>query len=297
MPKATKSSAAPRPALHDIPATQFRIASYASAYFVEHPDPAAIRKLYTWYTKNWGEQLHWLLDSVTARHRPFDRSEAEEMLRRWLKANPKKGNLLWASFGGDTHHAVSEWFTWGKMELGKSCNIQLSWPIEQTKSFWEEHMVRALKVFDVPLDYGYGGLLLSWPPHDRGRDRTHVPMHDQLLRRFSGLDPVDSLFHGHLSLVGIRSPGWLTAIGWHHIEYLPKGTLERLPTEIVVHKLRHCAVLQLGPAPKLGDVNAKEDMSLYRAAAAALKPLRPAEPHGWSGNYLYKGHDWLSRFD
>ncbi len=157
--------------------------------------------------------------------------------------------------------------------------------------------MRALHVFDTPLDWGYGGLLLSWPPHDRGRDRTHVPLHDQLLRRLSGIDPVDPLWHGHISRLGLRSPSWLRAIGWHHVETLPKGTLDALPDGVVVHERKHCAVIQIGPAPTLGDVNAKEDMSLYRAVALALKPLRPGRTWHWLGNYMYKSADWMARFD
>lgn len=58
---------------------------------------------------------------------------------------------------------------------------------------------------------------------------------------------------------------------------------------------RQKPMLQLGSARKRRDVNAKEDMSLYRAAAAALKPLRPAGPPGWAGNDFYDGDDWLAR--
>lgn len=86
------------------------------------------------------------------------------MLARWIRTNKKRGDFLWASFGGDTHHAVSEWLAQGIVELGRSCNLQMSWPIEQPPSFWQDHLERSLQVFDVPLDWGYGGLLLTWPP-------------------------------------------------------------------------------------------------------------------------------------
>jgi len=37
-----------------------------------------------------------------------------------------------------------------------------------------------------------------------------VFLHDHLLRRLSGVDPVDPLWHDHISLDSVRSPGWLT---------------------------------------------------------------------------------------
>jgi len=291
MPRQKKPTAAGDP-LAAISGDQFRFASYASVHFMTDPKPQPVSKLYKWYTDHWGAELRWLVDSVTERHRPFVASEANAMLGRWIRGARGSGDFLWASFGGETHHAVSEWLVEGTLDLAESCSLQMSWPVGKT---WDEHLARALKAFDVPLDFGYGGLGLTWPVHDGGWDRTHVPVHDQLLRRFSGVDPLDSLFHS--SLKGIRTPGWLTAIGHHHIDRLPRNTLASLPKEIVSHRLPHCIVLQLGPAPKLGDANAKEDMSLYRAAMAALKPLRDPNTWHWLGNYMYKSPDWMARFD
>ncbi|MFO0612365.1 MAG: DUF3396 domain-containing protein [Polyangiaceae bacterium] len=172
--------------------------------------------------------------------------------------------------------------------------MQLTWPVPKDDDGWSAFATRALDLFDGPLDYGYAGLLLSFPIHHAGRG--HHALQDQLLRRFTGLDPFDLSWHALESEDGMRTPSWLTAIGRHHLARLGAAALQSLPADVVRHDLEHCVVLQLGPAPKLGDVNAKEDMSLYSAVARALRPLR-SNRNLWLGNYRYREKDWLARFD
>lgn len=46
----------------------------------------------------------------------------------------------------------------------------------------------------------------------------------------------------------------------------------------MIHDYGTGVIIQAGPAPSLGDVNAGDHLPLYRAVAKRLKKLRPREP-------------------
>ncbi|NEP60529.1 MAG: DUF3396 domain-containing protein [Symploca sp. SIO2G7] len=73
---------------------------------------------------------------------------------------------------------------------------------------------------------------------------------------------------------GIADVGWRTFVGDYYLPRLPE--LDAVADAPVVTLERHerMAILTAGAVPIWGDVNADEDISAYRAVAAALAPVR-----------------------
>jgi len=73
---------------------------------------------------------------------------------------------------------------------------------------------------------------------------------------------------------GIADIGWRTIIGRPFLDRLPDLASADLPDTIHVTGTPDYAVVQAGPAPIWGDVNAGEDISAYAAVAELLRPVQ-----------------------
>jgi hypothetical protein len=92
-------------------------------------------------------------------------------------------------------------------------------------------------------------------------------------------DPLDGLTAENLGfywddppdlLPGLPDIGWRTILGPALAARV--GTLPEQPG-VTVERGAHCVALTAGPRPIWGDVNAAEDISAFRAVAAALAPI------------------------
>ncbi|MGH1329259.1 MAG: hypothetical protein ACRBBK_00105 [Paracoccaceae bacterium] len=82
---------------------------------------------------------------------------------------------------------------------------------------------------------------------------------------------------------GIADIGWRTFIGPEYLDRLPKAL--DLPAGIKVEASEAMLILTAGKAPIWGDVNLAEDITLYRAIAAALAPVRYPYPIALNQNF------------
>ncbi|MFT6451441.1 MAG: hypothetical protein ACJA06_000925 [Halocynthiibacter sp.] len=82
---------------------------------------------------------------------------------------------------------------------------------------------------------------------------------------------------------GIADIGWRTFIGPEYLDRLPKAL--DLPAEIKVEASDAMLILTAGKAPIWGDVNQAEDITSYRAIAAALAPVRYPYPIALNQNF------------
>jgi hypothetical protein len=121
-------------------------------------------------------------------------------------------------------------------------------------------------------------------------------------KRFRGIDIGRPLFFSKYLSESIKCVNWLTFIGeWAVDDLGGVGSIRaRLGPEIVVHELPHGLMIQAGPRPGFGDVNAREELPHYRKVGQLLKRLRipesvlgPYDEIGGSENT----RNWLARFD
>lgn len=105
---------------------------------------------------------------------------------------------------------------------------------------------------------------------------------------------------------GIADIGWRTIIGHPFLERLPDLAAADLPDTVEVTKTADQVVMQAGPVPIWGDLNAGEDISAYSAVAEALRPVQAPLEISVSGLFGAKTEDpqgrdrpkaCLTRFD
>jgi hypothetical protein len=101
---------------------------------------------------------------------------------------------------------------------------------------------------------------------------------------------------------GCAPPNWLTLLHPSYVEQLGGAEgfprLEQLGLGIELHHWPEGLLIQAGPRPLLGDVNAGESVEAYRAVARVLRPLRAPGPHTWIDKRPREEADeWYARFD
>lgn len=137
------------------------------------------------------------------------------------------------------------------------------------KDFWIEHRHQLIAFANdlaktLPIGSGYATLSIA------GDDPRRL---QRLAIRYLALD---ISYPGAVKLdIGDKASGsyWITYFGQVLTEALHGVTAmqKALPKEIVIDEMRNgICRLQLGPEPILGDVNLREDVSLYRALASYL---------------------------
>lgn len=101
---------------------------------------------------------------------------------------------------------------------------------------------------------------------------------------------------------GIGDIGWHTLVGRDFWSRLPDDLDQRAAAaRVAVTRGPHFLTLTAGPRPIWGDVEAREDISGYRAAAALLKPVRfplgCARTLMFAGDHPDRAEAYVTRFD
>ena len=120
--------------------------------------------------------------------------------------------------------------------------------------------------------------------------------------RFSGVEVEDEGGGTAISCTDcIKGVNWLTLLAWSFVERLGgKAALRaKLSEAIELHDLPAGLMIQAGPSPGLGDVNAGERLPLYREVHRALTSIRSFDhcPFGGRAFGLNATRRWMSRFD
>jgi hypothetical protein len=157
---------------------------------------------------------------------------------------------------------------------------------------WFRSFVRGLPVAHATFGLGMSD---DWCLHE------HRLVRRALLCRYLGLDyDTDDLVWA--AKPWLRPPNWLTLLHPSYVEQLggPEGfqRLEQLGLGIELHHWPEGLLIQAGPRPLLGDVNAGEGVEAYRAVARVLRPLRAPGPHTWIDQRPDgEADEWYARFD
>jgi len=119
--------------------------------------------------------------------------------------------------------------------------------------------------------------------------------------RFSGVEVEDRISTSLCCKDTIKGVNWLTLISMDFVERLGgKGALRaQLSEAIALHELPTGMMIQAGPAPGLGDVNAGERLPLYREVHRVLTPIRNLDHYMLGARIFGKDETrrWMSRFD
>ena len=144
---------------------------------------------------------------------------------------------------------------------------------------------------------GYGGYFLQGRPGTR----YTIPSSERvfaLAQRYLGCDVQDLDVTPEVMKAGYKCLSWLTAVGTCWNERFAAAMSDAKAAAFAHIERPSGVLLQLGPAPTLGDRNRRDDMSVYQAVALALLPLQVQE-HGafWGTRWTPENTmEWLYRF-
>ncbi len=218
-------------------------------------------------------KLQWWYDSSNSRVRPFEDRYRE------FPANvlnfPSKDLTYWNVHSGERARDAAKLRFYAATQAAAAiarldslfwCMPDSSNPLDLVEEALE--FARS-----TPVRHGTLGVTLGLPAHDKWR--LHYPDMFVFASRYHGLD-LPQTFERETCIKGISTTNWVTFV---HQSFLKKlGGAEKLrkklSNEIVFHEILEGVAIQAGAAPQLGDVNAGEDLPLYREVGRALAPIR-----------------------
>lgn len=152
----------------------------------------------------------------------------------------------------------------------------------------------------APFFFGYAGFSFS-----ESLEAATKQTNEQYLvgpaMRFSGVEVEADLATGMCCQRQIKGVNWLTLVAPQLVEQVGgKAALRaQLSDAIDFHDLKTGLLIQAGPEPGLGDVNAGERLPLTREVHRALTPIRIREHDGFGGRFFWQDETrrWMRRLD
>jgi hypothetical protein len=126
----------------------------------------------------------------------------------------------------------------------------------------------------IPFQSGHAGFVFQTTEYDESESFTAAY---KLAMRYRGFDIQNEI--GDMVAVrqdGIKGVNWLTCLCSAYVERLEGERALRgsLPKGVEIVDVKGGLILKAGPAPIRGDVNRREDLSLYKAVYKAVEPLQ-----------------------
>ena len=250
-------------------------------------------------------ELRWYSDLEIRR---FPAATAE-LLRRPIArlADPALAHkdVKFAAQGGAEPGAPSPYVLdlWNRVTPESLSYLRFSLPLDRLPDFAAFAALTRTFAERLRFHHGYGGLTVN-ESLLLSVQQSNSRYIFALTKRLLGLEVEDSASTGRAARDAIKGVNWLTLVSDAFLPRLggEEALRARLGPEVTVSRLPAGLLLQAGPEPRYGDVNAEEMLPEYRAVARALKPIRlfkhpPLGPEelgsfGWQGTA-----DWLRRFD
>jgi len=284
--------------------TKLSLSLATTLYFKPPPDKCAdgILKAYQRYLELCEPQLTWFADETGKKYRearpdvlriPFDRVQ---------QALDSKKLYSWGAFAGKHHrHAAPYQFKailnpdeWG-----------LSWfrAAFSAETFRDDPATFVRIVKDLSSDnsvlHGLGGLSFS-ESMVNGAAQENEGYLIPAAMRFAGVEVEGDGMSAHCCHDATKGVNWLTLISDPFVKRLggEKTLRAQLSEAIEIHRLPWGLMIQAGPRPELGDVNAGERLLLYREVSNALRPVRVAVHWNLGVEFEEKRtRQWIGRFD
>jgi hypothetical protein len=141
---------------------------------------------------------------------------------------------------------------------------------------------------------GHAGLSFNY---DDTFINSYTHLQDPVVGRYRGVNVVHPWRYRKLD--GVPTVNWLTLVSSEDIERLGGWQVlaQQVKDPVVLHRLPHGALLQAGPSPQLGYVNAQERLEAYHAVGAVLAPVKSTiELQSSAGGGRAEANEWAHRF-
>lgn len=287
--------------------TKLSLSLAVTMYFKPPPESCAegVLKVYQRYLDLCEPQLTWFADETGKRYREARPDVLRIPFDRVPQALESKKFYSWGAFAG-THHrdAAATQFAvrlpQDKYNDGTLCSLRAAFPVE---AFREDParfvtLVQELAAM-VPVFHGYAGYSLS-QSMVRIAAQANEPYLIAAAGHFLGVEVEDDSGTRLSCTNAIKGVNWLTMIDDSLVKRLggQQAIVAQLGEEIAVVNMPWGLLIQAGPMPELGVVNAGQTLPLYRRVNQVLRPVRVAVHMDFGVEFeAARTRNWMTRFD
>lgn len=252
--------------------------------------------------------LRWYRTENMSQHKPVT-PRVKDMLRSWLSpgAPPREIINIELRDGDDfVDTADFSFFVYGSEASHirhpfRANMIRLSFPAAWGIEHGRDVLRLASEVCErMPFQSGHVGFVLQKSAYVRKEGETQAW---RLGMRYPCLDIANEGTDTVALRDAVKGVGWATLLSDAFISRLGGSDAIRaaLPDSVDIERVVGGLMLIIGPAPTIGDVDAGEDISAYKAVYRLIEPLQRAARDRYStfklpGNdYVAKTQRWLMR--
>lgn len=285
--------------------TKIALSLAITLYF--KPPPAAfaegVLECYRQYLELCEPHLRWF-SSSTGKFRPANAKVLRIPFRRVPEALSHNTYWSWRAYAGEDLHDAAPWQI--EAELDPVAHYLSHFRAAFAGEMFAGDLgrfVTLVKTFAarVPFFFGYAGFSFSESMElmrKQGNEHLLVPP----AMRFAGVEVEQQMAATSLCCgESIKGVNWLTLLGTGFVEQMGgKAALRvQLSEAIELHELPAGLLIQAGPLPGIGDINAGERLPLYREVHRVLTPIRNLAHRGLGNRafHLEETRRWMGRFD
>jgi hypothetical protein len=285
--------------------TKLALSFAVTLYFKSPPSAFAegVLECYRRYLELCEPHLRWF-SSATGKFRPASAKVLRIPFRRVPEALEHNTYWSWKAYAGEDLCDAAPWQFSAVLRPAPRdlSQFRAAFPVEMFAGDLGR-FVALVEAFAacVPFFFGYAGFSFS-----QAMELMRLQGNEQLLvpaaMRFSGIEVEAQINGTALSCAeAIKGVNWLTLLGSGFVEKLGgKAALRaQLSEPIELHDLPAGLMIQAGPLPGIGDVNAGERLPLYREVHRVLTPIRVRSHCVFGGRQfgVDETRRWIGRFD
>jgi hypothetical protein len=253
------------------------------------------------------EHLHWVTPPKAKRESPID-SEHGKLPRDWLANYPDGESWSFDFHGGSSAKEASAFHVRGfgskPHDDGGLGYVHVSFPLlwfAEHRDTFPDYVLKLCQRLR-PLS-GYAGIGVIESHDGYARDK-YQPVVREIAERFPGLEIEDRAGHTNHLRTGIKGVNWLTILGDHWLKEI--GGLDyfrvRVDESFGFYPYDGGLIIQAGPKPQIGDVQANRWPQHYVTLAKVLKKIQIKNHYpfhfGGPGRMNHQASlAWLFRFD
>lgn len=287
--------------------TKLSLSLAVTMYFKPPPESCAegVLKVYQRYLEICEPQLAWFADETGKKYREAGPDVLRIPFDRVPQAVESGKTYTWSAFAGKHHQHAAPFQFFGFLDAdehrkGDMSFLRAAFSVDlfrdDLSSFVE--LARELSSL-VPVFHGVGGYSFS-ESMVSGQAQTNEPYKIAAAMHFGGVE-VESPIGTSLSCkTAIKGVGWLTMLGAEMVKRLGDESeiVARLGEDVPVMKMPWGLLIQAGPAPEVGVVNAGQTLPLYRRVNQVVRPVRVAAHMDFGVEFdATRTHNWLTRLD
>ncbi len=285
--------------------TRVALSLAVSVYFKPPPSAFAdgLLECYREYLDLCGPRLQWYGSETSSKYSKATPKLLQIPFRRLPEAIGHQKLWAWMAYSGEDYRdaAPYQFEAVVTSDPDDLSSFRAAFPVTQFGKDLNQFVALVGRFSErAPFSFGCGGFSFS-ESQEIKRQQVNEAYLVAAAMRFSGIEAESHRPTRLCCKNTIKGVNWLTLLSPPFVEALGgKAALRaKLSEAVILHDLPAGLMIQAGPAPGLGDVNAGDRLPLYREVHRALTPVRNLNhwPLGNGAFWQDETRRWMGRFD